>query len=200
MFFKKKDHSGYTDEELVGIYRQSAERSALESLFLRYSPLLLGVCIKYLKDEEEARDIVMQVFEKIMRDLHRHEVKHFKSWVYMVAKNEALMRLRSAEYRLRHKSIVEEDGDEDMEKVVPLHLQSEASFEPDPLEGKLDNLNGCIQKLKAEQRSCVELFFLQEKSYKEVAERTGYSMNEVKSFIQNGKRNLKICLESSDEN
>lgn len=200
MFFKKKDHSGYTDEELVKKYRENGDRSALEMLFLRYSHLLLGVCIKYLKDEEEGRDTVMQVFEKIMRDLHRHEVKHFKSWVYMVAKNEALMKLRSAEYRLRHKSIVQEDDDDDMEKVVPLHLQSEQSFEPDPLEGRMDQLNGCMKKLKEEQRNCVELFFLQEKSYKEVSDRTGYSMNEVKSFIQNGKRNLKICLEQSDEN
>jgi RNA polymerase sigma factor (sigma-70 family) len=58
----------------------------------------------------------------------------------------------------------------------------------------LSNLNEALKSLAEKQRICVELFYLQEKSYNEVAEITGFTMNEVKSFIQNGKRNLKIYL------
>ena len=56
-----------------------------------------------------------------------------------------------------------------------------------------------MELLNPEQKQTVELFYLQEKSYKEIVDQTGFSMNDVKSYIQNGKRNLKIMLSKTDE-
>jgi RNA polymerase sigma-70 factor (ECF subfamily) len=59
-------------------------------------------------------------------------------------------------------------------------------------------LEKCIETLGDEQKQCVKLFYLQEKCYKEITESTGFDMNKVKSYIQNGKRNLKICMEKNE--
>lgn len=85
----------------------------------------------------------------------------------------------------------EKSGDVFMEMTEPVHLNDEE----DEIEANLNALDECIDVLKKEQKECVKLFFLEKKSYQEVNELTGIDLKKVKSNIQNGKRNLKICLE-----
>ena len=154
-------------------------------LFQRYTSLLYGVCLKYLKDRDDAKDAVMQLFEKLATTLHNHEVDNFKSWLYVTARNHCLMQLRAGKGKK-----TEAISADLMESNPLLHLEDEPEMEQN-----LSKLESCIAQLVADQQKCVRLFFLAEKCYKEVADETGFDMNQVKSYIQNGKRNLKICME-----
>lgn len=174
-----------TDAELLTRYKQSGDMTYWSELFQRYTSLLYGVCLKYLKDRDDAKDAVMQLFEKLTTTLHKHEVDNFKSWVYITARNHCLMQLRSA----KGKKTVAFSG-QIVENEVLLHPQDEPEMEQN-----LTKLEDCIAELADDQQICVRLFFLEEKCYKQVAECTGFAMNQVKSYIQNGKRNLKICME-----
>ncbi|MFB9842017.1 RNA polymerase sigma factor [Mucilaginibacter ginsenosidivorans] len=188
-FFKRTVKSGSTDDEaLLESYRQSGDLSVLGALFERYMPLLYGVCLKYLKDEEAAKDAVMGIFEELIIKVKQHDIKQFRSWVYVLGRNYCLMQLRSG------KKMEEVSLDEVMEFTPFLHPE-----ENNNKEEILNALERCMKKLTEGQRHSVQLFYLEEKSYKEVVEATGYSMNDVKSYIQNGKRNLKICLEKNRE-
>src|SRR3569833_584910 len=187
--FKRAAKPVSTDDEgLLESYRQSGDLSVLGSLFERYMPLLYGVCLKYLKDEESAKDAVMGIFEELIIKVKQHEIKQFWSWVYVLGRNYCLMQLRSG------KRMEEVSLDEVMEFTPFLHPE-----ENNNKEEALNALERCMKKLTDGQRHSVQLFYLEEKSYKEVVEATGYSMNDVKSYIQNGKRNLKICLEKNRE-
>lgn len=174
-----------TDADLIQRYKASGDLEILGQLFDRYMKLVYGVCLKYLKDREESRDAVMQVFEKLIHLLKVHEVEHFKSWLYVTARNYCLMQLRASKGRK-----FEEISPSHMESDPVLHLESEPEMETN-----LVKLEDCIKKLATEQQHCVQLFYLQQKCYKDITELTGYDMNSVKSHIQNGKRNLKICME-----
>lgn len=190
--FKKKDHQQYSDLELISLYKSTGDLQYTGELFQRYSHLVFGVCMKYLKNEEESRDAVMNIFEKLMVDLRKHEILHFKSWLHTVARNHCLMFLRT---RSKEGPNVEEHLEMFMESEYLLHLNTEEPL----LETKLGDLEECMEKLAEGQKRCVELFFLEEKCYKEISELTRYSPNEVKSYIQNGKRNLKNCLSKKYE-
>ncbi|MBI4946353.1 MAG: sigma-70 family RNA polymerase sigma factor [Bacteroidetes bacterium] len=193
-----------TDSELVQKFRDSRDNAIIGELFQRYTHLVFGVCMKYLKDEDEAKDGVMQIFEKLITDLHRHKVDNFKGWLYMVAKNHCLMYFRSKKIHVELPRELTEDNSED--GVTPLsfgrgaggevavELTSELHHNGEDKEKQLTLMESAIKELKEEQKICIELFYLQEKSYEEVAKMTGYSMKEVKSYIQNGKRNLKILM------
>jgi len=188
-FFKRAAKPASTDDEgLLESYRQSGDLLVLGALFERYMPLLYGVCLKYLKDEEAAKDGVMGIFEELIIKVKQHEIKQFRSWVYVLGRNYCLMQLRSG------KRMEEVSLDEVMEFTPFLHPE-----ENNNKEEALNALERCMKKLTDGQRHSVQLFYLEEKSYKEVVEATGYSMNDVKSYIQNGKRNLKICLEKNRE-
>lgn len=176
-----------SDSELILRYKQTEDLAPLGELFARYKVLVYGVCVKYLKDRDEAKDATMQVFEKLITTLRTHEVENFKSWVYVTTRNHCLMQIRA-----RKGKFTGEFSEYLMENLVLVHLEDE------PEEENLQRLEKCIEKLVAEQQQCVRLFFIDEKSYKEVAITTGYDFNQVKSFIQNGKRNLKICMDSHD--
>ncbi|MBS1530185.1 MAG: sigma-70 family RNA polymerase sigma factor [Bacteroidetes bacterium] len=178
----------YDDDALLEIYRQGGDISVLGNLFERYMPVIYGVCLKYLKDEEAAKDAVMGIFEELIIKVKQHEVKQFRGWVYVLSRNYCLMQLRS-EKKTEAISL-----DEIVEFTPFLHPE-----ENDNKEQTLKALERCMQRLIDGQRKSVNLFYLEEKCYKEVAEITGYSMNDVKSYIQNGKRNLKICLEKNRE-
>lgn len=175
-----------SDQELLRNFYQDRDNHWLGILFERYTLLLYGVCMKYLKNEEEAKDAVQQVFLKAITELHRYEVHYFKSWLYMVAKNQCLMKLRTG-----HENISKEIKDE--------HLidESDPSTKYQQLEDerKLALLNSSLTELNPEQKQCVTLFYLEKRSYQEIASETGYSVSQVKSYIQNGKRNLKHLLE-----
>jgi RNA polymerase sigma-70 factor (ECF subfamily) len=173
-----------TDQTLLENFYHDGNQEWIGALLQRYTLLLLGVCMKYLKDETEARDCVQQIFLKVLTELPKYKVDYFKSWLYMVAKNHCLMRLRDKS----------KGAKELLEKNQPAHhetdkqdlLQSEVTY---------DLLEEAIEELNADQRRCVTLFYLQKQSYQQIADKTGYSLLQVKSYIQNGKRNLKILLE-----
>jgi RNA polymerase sigma factor (sigma-70 family) len=175
------------DLELILLYKNSANKALVGELYKRYTSLVYGVCLKYLKDREEARDATMQLFEKLLNTLLTHDVTHFKGWLYTSSKNHCLMMLRSR--KNKH-----------LEQISELHVEireDEHLYENTDQETDLRKLEKCIQTLNGEQKECVQLFFLKEKSYQEIAENTGFQLSKVKSYIQNGKRNLKICMESN---
>lgn len=175
-----------SDEKILLEYRRTGDSELLGRLFNSYLHLVYGLCLKYLKSREESQDAAMSIYEKISKTLLTTEVQHFKSWLYMVSKNYCLMELR--------KSNPEKNSSVFMESDMVVHLNSEE----DVMETKLEALEECIEELKSEQRKCVELFFLEKKSYQEVHEKTDIVLRKVKSHIQNGKRNLKICIESKN--
>ena len=149
-------------------------------------PLVYGVCLKYLKDEEQAKDAVMQIFEELVVKAARHEVKQFRGWLYVLARNHCLMQLR----KTGRTTVV--NIDEVMENSLVLHPEKDEGYEDN-----IKALERCMQQLSDAQRQSISLFYYDEKCYKEIAGQTGYSLNEVKSYIQNGKRNLKNCLDKN---
>ncbi|MEQ8244106.1 sigma-70 family RNA polymerase sigma factor [Fulvivirga sp.] len=162
----------------------------LGKLYQPYMHLVFGLCLKYLKDKEESQDAVMQVFEKLIDAVKKHEIQNFKSWLYVMAKNHCLMAIRSQ----KSKSQSVEFEPDFMESNLLLHHQDEGELEDD-----LQKLENCLEKLQNEQKHCVELFYLQKKPYSYIADKTGFDLKKVKSYIQNGKRNLKICMENTNE-
>ena len=182
----KTDKYKNTDDlQLLQYFYNDKNNEWLGILLQRYTLLLLGVCMKYLKNEEEAKDAVQQVFLKVITELHKYKVDYFKSWIYMVAKNHCLMKLRD-----KGKIPVEINEEihgtsEDMEEI-------KKQLEKDQL---FTSMETALQLLNREQQQCITLFYLDKKSYQEITASTGYTMLQVKSFIQNGKRNLKLMLE-----
>lgn len=173
---------------MIDSYRKSADLTILATLYQRYMDLLYGVCLKYLEEPESAKDAVMAIFEELAQKLLKHEVDNFKGWLYTVAKNYCLMQLRSA------KKIKTSELDPDrMQMTENLHLNGIMDKE-----ANLDKLSKCLETLSPEQKSTVELFYLQEKCYKEIGTITGLDWSRVRSHIQNGRRNLKICMEKSE--
>ncbi len=175
-----------TDQRLLEHFYADHNNEWLGILLQRYTLLLLGVCMKYLKNEDDAKDSVQQIFLKVIQELQKYKVGYFKSWLYMVAKNYCLMKLRDRQGkitmeindRLSAKAGEETDRDKLLQNDHTLELMEEA-----------------LKELNAEQQQCVTLFYLQKKSYQEISDATGYNMLQVKSYIQNGKRNLKILIE-----
>jgi RNA polymerase sigma-70 factor, ECF subfamily len=176
-----------SDSELVKQYKESGRMDLLGILFQRYTSMVYGVSLKYLKNREESKDAVMQIFEKLISTLHDHEITYFKSWLYTTTKNYCLMEIRS-----RRRIKFEDIGSFVMDSGTELHPIVE-----DEMEANLVKLERCIEALKSEQKHCVRLFYLEQKCYKEITEVTGYNFKQVKSHIQNGKRNLKNCLEQN---
>ena len=181
----QKNHKTLDDLELIRLYKESGGLDVLGELYNRYMSLVYGVCLKYLKDRDESRDAVMQIFEKLIQTLKNHEVEHFKSWLYVTARNYCLMQLRASKGK-----IFEEISPSIMESDSLLHLEDEPAKE-----ANLSKLEKCMEELGDEQKQCVKLFYLQEKCYKDITESTGFDLGKVKSYIQNGKRNLKLCME-----
>lgn len=174
-----------SDADLARQYKLFGDITVLGELYNRHMPLVFGVSLKYLKDREESRDAVMQIFEKLVHSLREHEVVHFKSWLYVTARNYCLMQLRL-------------NKNTKFQEITPLFMESESIPHLDEeaeTEGNLVKMEKCIEQLIHEQKHCVQLFYLEKKCYKEIITLTGFDLNNVKSFIQNGKRNLKICME-----
>lgn len=158
----------------------------LSTLYQRYMDLVFGVCLKYFKDSERCKDAVMDIFEELTVKLKNHEVANFKGWLHVLARNYCLMQLRSP----RNLKTSEFNGDF-MQSAETPHLGNELLEK----ENSFKQLEHCIEALPADQKQSVELFYLQNKCYNEIAEITGHEWNKVRSYIQNGKRNLKICLD-----
>ena len=175
-----------SDQELLGNFYTTHDAEWLGILLPRYTLLLLGVCMKYLKNEEEAKDCVQQIFLKVITELKKYRVEYFKSWLYMVAKNHCLMKIRDRQGKVpvelteRHMQGNEEQPDKH-------------NFAQD--DQTIEFMNEALRELSPEQRQCVTLFYLQKKSYQEISDETRFTMMQVKSYIQNGKRNLKLMIE-----
>jgi len=187
----KKDLLSLTDEQLVARYASSHDNEIIGVLYERYTHLLFTVCYKYLGNDADAEDTVMLVFEKLFVHLKKSEINNFKSWIYTITKNECLMHLRHKKSgeRIIEDSLKKLDS-EIMESVELNHLLSAGDGEH-----RIRYLETAINTLSLEQKQCIELFYLSEKSYREVEQITGFTYNEVKSHIQNGKRNLKQMME-----
>jgi RNA polymerase sigma factor (sigma-70 family) len=194
--FNKENIAQLTDDELVKKYKESGNAQLLGELYKRYSKLVYGLCLKYFKNTDESQDAVLRIFEKLMTDLKNHEVQYFKSWLFMVSKNFCLMELRKKQVKVR--------------RMDEYEAYAQSSHEPEPFannaeekawakEEKIEQLELALSQLKNEQKTCVELFYLQEKSYNEISDITGYDLKKVKSFIQNGKRNLELYLTGKKE-
>ncbi|PWT70396.1 MAG: sigma-70 family RNA polymerase sigma factor [Bacteroidetes bacterium] len=183
---KISSHNHLTDQEILDHFYIDHNNDWLGILLERYVLLLFGVCMKYLKNEDEAKDSVQQIFLKVITELHRYKVSYFRSWIYMVAKNHCLMQLRDRQGK--NISPVN-DGvitPEEEENSLSQHVEKEQL---------LDLMSMSMDELNPDQRLCLTLFYLEKKSYQEIADITRYSLMQVKSYIQNGKRNLKILLD-----
>lgn len=166
----------------------SGDMLLLAKVYERYMDLLFSVAVKYLKDSEGAKDAVMDLFEELPSKVLKHEIANFRSWLYTVMKNHCLMKLRSVKNRS-----VELD-----ENIVQFNAEMHQQDEEDN-EWQLQQMNGCIEKLVAEQKVTIQLFYLEQKCYKEIVAMTGLEWNKVRSLIQNGRRNLKICMEKKNK-
>lgn len=184
-----------SDELLLKKFQETGQLDYLGQLYERYMHLVYGVCLKYLKNREEAQDAVMAIFEKLSKELHDKEVQAFKPWLYVVAKNFCLMQLRQQQSQLKKDKELENNLSVFMETEDEMHLYSNG-WEPDAMDARLQN---CLEKLREQQRSCIELFYFKELCYQEISDSLSIDLNKVKSYIQNGKRNLKICMEQHEE-
>ena len=181
---KANRYDHISDKELLEYYYADNNQEWIGILLQRYTLLLLGVCMKYLKDETEAKDCVQQIFLKVLTEVSKYKIDYFKSWLYMVAKNHCLMRLR-------------EKGARGVKELSEQHIADAETDKQDLIQNEqtYNLLEEAIEELSEEQKLCVNLFYLQKKSYQQITERTGFTPMQVKSYIQNGKRNLKLILE-----
>jgi len=187
-FLKNISSANQSDTELVSAYRQSGDLKVLGELYQRYMELVYGVCLKYLKEPEPAQDAVMQIFEELVSKLKKHEVDNFRGWLHQVAKNYCLMQLRTPK---NLKTVA----------LPPLLMQNEEDVHLNGVMEREENfqkLEKCIASLSDEQRTMIKLFYLDGKCYNEIVEITGLEWNHVRSSIQNGRRNLKLCMEKKE--
>jgi RNA polymerase sigma-70 factor (ECF subfamily) len=183
-------HNDKTDIEILHSFYNEGSNEWLGILLQRYTGLLLGVCMKYLKNEDDAKDAVQQIFLKVINELQKYRVEYFKSWLYMIAKNHCLMKLRS----------LSKNTTELKENIFLTENEKEIKESAVKKEASLTHLEEALKLLNEEQRICVTLFYIEKKAYQEIVAVTDYTMMQVKSNIQNGKRNLKIQMERMTEN
>ncbi|RCR69103.1 RNA polymerase sigma factor [Larkinella punicea] len=192
MFFRQfRKSKPVTDADYLSAYKTTGDLELLGALYERYMDLVYAVCYKYLRDEDESKDAVMQLFEQLITDLRKYEIQNFKSWLHSTARNHCLMQLR------QRKMIAGEVNDETEVRAMPLTVWPETDGLE--LETKLNQLDDCLKTLSEEQRTSISLFYLNQKTYADIAELTGYDPKHVKSHLQNGRRNLKICLDRNTD-
>jgi RNA polymerase sigma-70 factor (ECF subfamily) len=182
-----------SDEDLVREFRDSGDLELLGELYSSYMHLVYGVCLKYLRDREESKDAVMQIFEKLITEIPKHDIENFSGWLHVVTKNYCLMQIRS-----------KKSNDERLNewlREIPVFMENGYDLHPIDNDGSdMDKaLEDCIEKLKDDQRKCVRQFYFDNKSYNEIAINLDLDEKKVKSHLQNGKRNLKLCLEEKNE-
>lgn len=183
-----QNYNNHSDNDLINIFLKSGANEPIGEIYERYGHLVLGLCIKYLKNKDEAKDATLEIFSKLLVDLKKHEINSFKSWLYVYSKNFCLMRLRKRQSLLKKELELQDNYHLVVDYENEKHLEEK--------EKQIVMLEEAIKHLNKEQRSCVELFYIQNKSYQEIEKLTGYNNKEVKSHIQNGKRNLKLKLEN----
>ena len=179
------------DNELIDRFRYSHDNQYVGELYTRYAHLVLGLCIKYFKDVDVAKDATMSIFELLLHELKRHHIDHFKSWLYTVSKNYCLQELRKKKSRNKKEDLFKDFLQDTMESELDMHPKEQKEL----LLLKMESL---IPTLKYNQRLCLKMFYLEGKSYADISHELNFSLKEVKSHIQNGKRNLKIKMQEDD--
>lgn len=190
--FKKRDFA--TDEELAFNYFNTGDKELVGLLFEKHVKTVFGVCLFYFRDKDVAKDAVMQIFEKLITELKKTEVKNFKGWLSFVVRNYCISEIRKNKnkYTLPESYLdfeVNETTLEEEEKILGVSDEE-----------MIEQMQVCLVDLKENQRVCLELFYLKGQSYQQICDKTNFSLNEVKSFIQNGKRNLKLLIEQRIKN
>jgi len=170
-------------------YAETGEQELLATVYMRYYDLVYGVCMKYFKDEEAAKDATMNIYEELIKKLRQHKVDNFKSWLHVLTRNHCLQVLR----KNKNINVVEFDG-AFMQSGPIIHHDVAAEREM-----QLTSMENCIETLGNEQKQTIKLFYLESKCYNEIADATGLEWNKVRSLIQNGRRNLKLCMEKKIE-
>lgn len=190
--FNSSENSGLKDEELISKYRFSHDNSYLGELFLRYIPYVYGVSLGTLKNQREAEELTLTVYNKISSDLKRIEVKNFNTWLYQLVKNLCNIEVKKkSAVEGESKNILIEELTHDDQGMYINATENTISEKIDT-----NSLRLAINTLNENQKICIDLFYIQNKSYQEVADSTGFSLNQVKTNIQNGKRLLKTYLEN----
>ncbi len=193
LFRKKQQLSSFSDEELIALYLDKEDTSAMGQLYERYRHLVYGLCLKYLKDENEAEDLTMDVFERLLGRMKTYEsIRVFRTWLYSVVKNECFNRCREIKKEQilsSAQNFLEKNAPDFMENDGFLRLIEEADGQSTDKQ-----VHTGLQQLNAEQQKCMELFYLEDRSYQEISEETGMPLKTVKSHLQNGKRNLRNIL------
>ena len=187
LLFFRRNISTYSDSELLQLYKETGKSDYFGELYNRYIPLLYGLCLKYLQEEDKAQDAVMQLFEDLLPKLSRYEIREFRTWIYSVAKNHCFQLLRK-----ENLEIATDFDRQFVESYDLLHLLDKEETRDDARPAALKH---CLEKLPEPQQRCILSFFMEEMSYVDIVEQTGYQLKSVKSYIQNGKRNLKSCIE-----
>ncbi len=195
MIFKLKKNqplSKYSDEQLIVKFQETGISEFAGELYNRYVHLVYGICLKYIKHKEESKDIAMEVFEKMLAHLPSSDIQSFKKWLYTISRNLCLNYLRNQNKKAeqtREWQLFEKKSKKIMENEDFLCLNNEGQEE--------QLIHHALKQLKPDQRKCLELFFFEGMSYNEIEQKTEYSIKQVKSLLQNGKRNLRILLEST---
>lgn len=189
--FFKKAIKQYSDQELLEAYREKGEPELLAELYMRYTHMVYGVCMKYLKNPDEASDAVMNIYEKLLKDVGRHQILKFSTWLFVTTRNHCLMELRNLKSLEKKHNLWQNEQQLFMESEEFLHPLDE------DVELHTQQLKICIEQLKNEQKACIQLFYYQNKCYSEIARKLEIDEKKVKSHLQNGKRNLKICMENA---
>jgi RNA polymerase sigma-70 factor (ECF subfamily) len=185
--FKKKEYT--SDEEILKHYKQTGDKEVFADLFKKHVTVVYGTCLFYLQDKDEAQDATMHLFEKLLLDVNNREIDHFKGWLSFVVRNHCISLIRKQKSQAKNVKSYYEFEYQDA------NLETEESIGRVEDEQMLEQMKQSLPKLKEGQRICIELFYLKDKSYQEIAKETSYSLNEIKSYIQNGKRNLKLLIE-----
>ncbi|MFL5772957.1 MAG: RNA polymerase sigma factor [Flavisolibacter sp.] len=193
-FLRNISNSAAPDAELVALYKKTRDLNVLGELFQRYMDLTYGVCLKYLKHPENAQDSVSAIFEELVAKLHKHEVENFRPWLYTLAKNHCLMRLRSEKKQTTVNFDIELVQSEEN-----VHLNGSPDGSTGDREEDFRNMEQCMELLPPEQKQVIGMFYLEGKCYNEISQVTGLEWNKVRSYIQNGRRNLKLCMENQQE-
>ncbi|MBL7775417.1 MAG: sigma-70 family RNA polymerase sigma factor [Saprospiraceae bacterium] len=188
-YFHSEPAKGWTDDELLARYRDSGDARYLGWLYERYMPMVYGVCLKIFRDPAKSEDAVMGIYEELTRKLREHQVESFRGWLFVLARNYCLM-----EWRKNHRRPTDYHPPEDMDRYDAVEAPFEVEIHQ---KNHLQPLNNCLQELPGKQRQSVELFYLKDHSYKEIAELLAEEVGKIRSYIQNGRRNLKICLEKA---
>ncbi len=188
---KNSGFNELSDDQLIARYLSEKELEILGTLYQRYIHLVYGVCLKYFKNREESKDAVIQIFEKLLVEIEKHNIVTFRSWLYVLTKHHCMRQLQKESSK--KKKLQQFSAEQFMESTIEL-----SPLDEEPEKDRSDALKKCIEKLKNEQRQCIELFYFQEKCYNDISKLLDIPVNKVKSNIQNGKRNLKICLEKEN--